>query len=239
MAKNLKQYGWEYVVVDIRWFIANDKARGYNESNPVYVIGNYTVDASKPGAQEYYNSIFDMYAEWGVDFIKIDDLSAPDYHQPEIDMIPLGHIAIRGERGEDRMTRLTKDEQYSLMTFFCIFRSPLMFGGDLPSIDPFTLSLLTNKGVLKMHKDGTHVRELFNDGKKLAITSKDAKNGATYLAIFNLSDQKQQIEVPLNSLGIKGAKKATLLWDNKQVGKVKGKVKANLNPHACTLYRLD
>ena len=41
MAENLKQHGWEYVVVDIRWFIANDKAGGYNESNPVYVIDNY------------------------------------------------------------------------------------------------------------------------------------------------------------------------------------------------------
>ena len=35
MAENLKQHGWEYVVVDIRWFIANDKAGGYNESNQV------------------------------------------------------------------------------------------------------------------------------------------------------------------------------------------------------------
>lgn len=389
MAENLKQHGWEYVVVDIRWFIANDKAGGYNESNPVYVIDNYgryqpaenrfpsssngkgfkaladyvhgkglkfgihimrgipkvavmrhlpikgtngitadqiyseegrckwlkdnyTVDASKPGAQEYYNSIFEMYAEWGVDFIKIDDLSAPDYHQPEIDMIrkaidrtgrpivlstspgetpvaaakhvdshanmwrmvndvwdvwkdfthlvkvaydwypyigegtwpdcdmiPLGHIAIRGERGEDRMTRLTKDEQYSLMTFFCIFRSPLMYGGDLPSIDPFTLSLLTNKGVLKMHRDGTNVKELFNNEQKLAVTSKDKNSGATYLAIFNLSDKIQKIQVPLSSMGIKGAKRATLLWSDKQVGKVKGKVSVTLNPHACTLYKLD
>ena len=154
-------------------------------------------------------------------------------------MIPLGHIAIRGERGEDRMTRLTKDEQYSLMTFFCIFRSPLMYGGDLPSIDPFTLSLLTNKGVLKMHRDGTNVKELFNNEQKLAVTSKDKNSGATYLAIFNLSDKIQKIQVPLSSMGIKGAKRATLLWTNKQVGKVKGKVSVTLNPHACTLYKLE
>jgi len=30
MATYLKQYGWEYVVVDIRWFVENDKAGGYN-----------------------------------------------------------------------------------------------------------------------------------------------------------------------------------------------------------------
>lgn len=34
----------------------------------------YGVDMSKPGAQEYYNSMFDLLAEWGVDFVKVDDL---------------------------------------------------------------------------------------------------------------------------------------------------------------------
>ncbi|CAN7358737.1 glycoside hydrolase family 27 protein [Pseudoduganella sp. LjRoot289] len=37
----------------------------------------YGVDMSKPGAQEYYNSIFKLYASWGVDFIKMDDMSRP------------------------------------------------------------------------------------------------------------------------------------------------------------------
>lgn len=46
----------------------------------------YGVDASKPGAQEYYNSIIDQIAGWGVDYIKIDDLSRP-YHQGEVELI--------------------------------------------------------------------------------------------------------------------------------------------------------
>ena len=46
----------------------------------------YGVDMSKPGAQEYYNSVFALYASWGLDFIKVDDLSAP-YHQSEIEAI--------------------------------------------------------------------------------------------------------------------------------------------------------
>ena len=36
LAKNLKEYGWEYVVVDIRWYVENDKAGGYNQTNPIY-----------------------------------------------------------------------------------------------------------------------------------------------------------------------------------------------------------
>ncbi len=46
----------------------------------------YGVDMSKPGAQEYYNSVFDQFAAWGLDFIKVDDLSRP-YHQAEIEAI--------------------------------------------------------------------------------------------------------------------------------------------------------
>ena len=36
--------------------------------------------------QLYYNSIFDLYAEWGVDFVKVDDLSRP-FYTDEIHMI--------------------------------------------------------------------------------------------------------------------------------------------------------
>jgi alpha-galactosidase len=36
--------------------------------------GFYGVDMSKPGAQEYYNSQFELFAEWGVDFVKADDI---------------------------------------------------------------------------------------------------------------------------------------------------------------------
>jgi alpha-galactosidase len=46
----------------------------------------YGVDMTKPGAQEYYNSVFDQFADWGLDFIKVDDLSRP-YHQAEIEAI--------------------------------------------------------------------------------------------------------------------------------------------------------
>jgi len=45
------------------------------------------VDPTKPGAQEYYNSLFEMYADWGVDFIKADDTMFPPYHEGEIAMM--------------------------------------------------------------------------------------------------------------------------------------------------------
>jgi alpha-galactosidase len=47
----------------------------------------YGVDIRKPGAQEYYNSVCKMYAEWGVDFIKADDMMVPPFHKGEIEMM--------------------------------------------------------------------------------------------------------------------------------------------------------
>ena len=386
MAENLKQYGWEYVVVDIRWFVENDKAGGYNQDDPRYVLDewgryqpavnrfpsaeggkgfkpiadyvhskglkfgihimrgiakeavankcpikgtkgitadqiasdrqlcrwlrdNKTVEADSLGAQEYYNSLFDLYASWGVDFVKIDDMSIP-YHQDEIeqvrnaidqcgrpivlslspgptpvssaehvkehanmwrmvndvwdiwrdvthlmsvaerwydyiapgtwpdcDMIPLGHIAIRGERGEDRMTRLTPDEQYSLMSFFTIVKSPLMFGGDLPTMDPFTLSLLTNEDVLRMHRCGTEVHPLLHEPTRLVVTSRDAEDGSVYLALFNIGDENDEdFELDFASLGIEGEVTVKDLWQGSSEA-VENIYKAVLAPHACRLVR--
>lgn len=45
--------------------------------------GIYGVDMTKPGSQEYYNSVYKLLAEWGVDFVKCDDLT----NQPELEAI--------------------------------------------------------------------------------------------------------------------------------------------------------
>ena len=50
----------------------------------------FGVDVRKPGAQEYYDSVFRQLAAWGVDFVKVDDLSRP-YHRLEVEAI---HAAI-------------------------------------------------------------------------------------------------------------------------------------------------
>ena len=166
MAKHLKQYGWQYIIVDIQWYEpkSNINSRdpysyprkldtnidefgrvrpaankhpssvdtkslkpladyvhslglkfgihmmrgipkmAYERNTPIkgtkYTAQDiadtsstcpwnpdmYGVDMDKPGAQEYYNSIFNLIATWGVDYVKIDDLSRP-YHQPEVTAI--------------------------------------------------------------------------------------------------------------------------------------------------------
>ncbi len=53
----------------------------------------YGVDMRRPGAQAYYDSVLALYAGWGVDFVKMDDMSRPyDAHAPEIEA---AHAAIQ------------------------------------------------------------------------------------------------------------------------------------------------
>lgn len=155
-----------------------------------------------------------------------------DGHFPDADMLPLGHIGIRAERGDDRMCGLTKDEQYTMMSLFAIFRSPFMFGGHLPDNDEFTLSLITNKEVLELNQHSANNRQLFKNDGLIAWTADDPKTGDKYLAVFNASDQEEiyqknaiwQSEVISNisakksvdiDVDIKGAKKLYLVaYDN-------------------------
>jgi MYXO-CTERM domain-containing protein len=53
--------------------------------------------------QAWYNSIFQQYAAWGVDFVKVDDSSAPTYHMEEVGFI---HNAI-GSSGRSMVLSLS------------------------------------------------------------------------------------------------------------------------------------
>lgn len=67
----------------------NVKARDIAEIQDTCTWCNnmYGVDPTKPGAQEYYNSLFNLYASWEVDFVKADDTMFPPYHKGEIELI--------------------------------------------------------------------------------------------------------------------------------------------------------
>ncbi len=390
MAKNLKKFGWEYIVVDIRWYVENDKSGGYNETDPIIVLDEYGrvtpalnrfpsaadgkgfkpladyvhskglkfgihimrgipviavkkntpilgseakaadiytpegqcmwlhdmygVEAGRPGAQEYYNSLFQLYASWGIDFVKIDDLSgrtqeiemyrnaidncgrpivisiSPGGDRPETavflkqnvnmwrtsndfwdnwqqlknqfdilekwtglgtpgcwpdgDMLPLGKIGVRAERGEPRWSGFTREEQYTLMTLFSIFRSPLMFGGDLPANDEFTLSLITNKDVLNVNQKSVNGKQLFRENDLIAWTADDPKTGDKFLALFNATDQlpvvesKAEITITFQQLGLTGARTITNLWTGEKLGKFSGTFTQAINRHGAGLYRI-
>lgn len=382
MAKHLKEYGWEYIVVDIQWFEPNASSAEYNkdaklimdeysrlmpavnrfpsadENNGFKPLADYVhslglkfgihilrgipkqavranskilgskytaaqiadlgsvcewngdmcgVDMSREGAQEYYNSIISMYADWGVDFIKVDDIARP-YHAAEIeaiqkaientgrnivlslspgeapleraehlskyanmwrmtddfwdgweqlkkmfdycrdwfpytdngsfpdcDMLPLGRIGIRSHGGE-RMTNFTPDEQRLMLTLWCMFRSPLMFGGDMTKNDPFTLSLMQNKELININQNSHAGRLIYQKGNEI-IWGANGESGEYYLAQFNIGDKEAVISTKLAYLGIEKASEATELWSGEAIAP-NDEITSTVPPHGVKVYKI-
>lgn len=63
-------------------YFAKDIIR--NDGECIWLDQMCGIDMSKPGAQEYLSSIFELYEEWEIDYVKVDDLSKP-YHKAEVE----------------------------------------------------------------------------------------------------------------------------------------------------------
>ena len=381
MAEHLKEYGWEYVVVDIQWYQPEAEDYDYKSfphnliddwgrhipavnrfpsaadgagfkplADYVHSLGlkfgihimrgiprmaahlhlpimdsEYTCDMAAdpnsicewnpdmygarqehPAARAYYDSVFKLYAKWGVDFVKCDDIAreyphcrreieiiseacrscgrdivlslspgpAPlseaehlktwsnmwritdDFwddwnllkgmferaekwcghagpgHWPDADMLPFGAIRLCGaESSKGRKTRFTQDEQRTLMTLWCMMRSPLMMGGELTKCDPFTLSLLTNVNVLHIQKESFCAHPLRTTDEE-SIWIAPRKDGCgMYIAVFNLSDQMRRVAVTKEESEI-SVESAVELW----TGDSCCELSAELGPHACAVW---
>ncbi|HVS98839.1 MAG TPA: glycoside hydrolase family 27 protein [Puia sp.] len=294
----------------------------------------YGLDMDKPGAQEYLNSLLQLYAQWGVDLIKVDDIARPyrareiegyrkaieacgrpivlsispgetplrdsahvrryadmwrmaddfwdswkemlkmfDYagrwqsvggagHWPDCDMMQIGKVSLRGPVGPERYSRFTDDELRTHMTFWCIYRSPLMIGGDLPENRPFDEALETNPEVLAVNRRGRHPRQLYKkDGRMVWVSDapggkapagdaagKDNTDGAIsnvpagprayFVALFNIGDSAQDVAVDLPALGLKGRVMVRDLWKRSDAGTFRKTYTQHLPAHAAALVRL-
>jgi hypothetical protein len=84
-----------------------------------------------------------------------------------------------------RDTNFTHDELYTLINLWCIARSPLIIGANLPSNDDFTLQLLTNDEVIKINQYSTNNRELMHVGDAYAWVADAEGSSNKYVALFN------------------------------------------------------
>ena len=389
MAKELKQFGWEYITVDIQWFEPSATGFDYRKGAPLvmdefsrllpatnrfpssangagfkpladYLHGKglkfgihllrgiprqavransaikgttaraaeiadtnsvcpwntdmFGVDMSKPGAQEYYDALFELVAAWDVDLVKVDDLSRPYHkaeieairkaidktgrkivfstspgetpvkegahvaqhanqwrisddfwdnwkalmeqftrchnwepfigpgHFPDADMLPLGTL----DMGK-RKSRFTRDEQFTMMTLWSIFRSPLIMGGDLTKMDAFTQSLLTNPEVIAVNQNSTGNRQLFRRDGFVAWVADVPGSTDRYLALFNTRNKPNdtnaaatmKIEAQLAEVGFTGACKIRDLWVNEDRGEFSGVFAPEIPWHGAGLYRVS
>jgi alpha-galactosidase len=277
---------------------------------------NYGLKAGSPAAQAYYNSIAKLYADWGVDFLKVDCISSHPYkgdetrmisaalhkvrrpvvlslspgpaplekaielrryaqmwrisddvwdvwyidknfpqgvgnqfaraakwaafsspgHWPDADMLPLGRLEPAAGWEKPRTTRLTHDEQRTLLTLWSIFRSPLIMGGNLTLCDEWTESALTNAELIGVdqHSTGSHA-VISTDKAAVWVSTPESGDGA-YIAVFNLGAAPQSFHYTWRDLGLKRANyNLRDLWEHEDLG-FKEAIHVTLPAHGSAIY---
>jgi hypothetical protein len=160
-------------------------------------------------------------------------------HWPDADMLPIGHLGPAASWGKPRDSRLTHDEQRTMLTLWSMFRSPLMMGGDLASSDEWTIALLTNPEVIAVDQHSTGERALITTEKTAVWTSRPSDGKGSYVAIFNIGDSGQTLHYSWKELNLNGTNyKLRNLWDRKDLGTAK-EINVTLPPHGCVLYRVQ
>ena len=291
---------------------------------------NYGVDMSKPGAQEFYNSLMNQMAEWGVDFLKYDDIVpfpeevkgvaaaiaqsgrsmmlslspggnvdpnhldafqkgqmlrvTPDIWDEQkgidecfeewrkwqgksgpgfwidMDMIPFGQLQMMspkpkgvvgteskkeladkmksGEianfellagRGFNRWSEFTKDQMYTFITMRALSASPLMMGGDLPTLDAFSLQLITNKEMLSCNQNAIMGRLVYEkDGIEVWKTPNKEGNGG-WIGVFNRNNGGKTVALNTADFGSDFAASSKLfdVWNSKKIKNLNFKINAN------------
>ena len=157
---------------------------------------------------------------------------------PDADMLPLGRLRPHPGEGEPRETEFTRDEQRTMLTLWSIFRSPLMMGGDLPSCDPWTTSLLTNREVIAVDQHSTENRPVITTDSTVIWTARPESGPGYYVAAFNISDREQEIRYDWKELQLpESIYEVRDLWSSTNLGAAKS-LTAKLQPHAALLYRV-
>jgi alpha-galactosidase len=160
-------------------------------------------------------------------------------HWPDADMLPLGRLGPEPGWGQVRDTRLTHDEQRTLMTLWSIFPSPLMVGGELPSADAWTTSLLTNPEVIAMDQHSTGNHPVITTDKVVVWVAQSSLTKSEYLAVFNTAESSQTLQYAWKDLGFTGPKyKLRDLWQRNDSG-VAASIKVTVPPHGVVLYSLS
>jgi alpha-galactosidase len=159
-------------------------------------------------------------------------------HWPDLDMLAIGRLGPAPGWGVPRESRLSHDEERTLLTLWSMFRSPLMVGGDLPSMDPWTLSLLTNAAVLEVDQRSRDNKCVLLTSSLSVWTARPAAGSDSYVALFNLTEQSSTLHYSWKELGFSAPRYETRnLWDN-TLAKSTPALSVRLAPHASVLLRV-
>lgn len=154
----------------------------------------------------------------------------------DMDMIPFGKLqlmspatlneedisksALYAGKGYTRKSKLSEDQMKTFITMRALSASPLMIGGDLPTMDEYSYSLLTNPDMLACNQNGKMGKLIFEkDGVEIwKVETTDPDKG--WIGIFNRTEfAKERIRFDIGILDFRRNIPFKLydIWNNKRL----------------------
>ncbi len=153
------------------------------------------------------------------------------------DYLIIGNIG-QGE-GKVAPCPLSANEQYSYMSLWCMMASPLFYGGDINTLDDFTLNVLCNPEVIEVDQDplGQCARSVKLDDDAVLFV-KDMEDGSKAVALCNRGEIEIGITAKWSDLGLTGTQRVRDLWRQEDLGQFDDSFSAKVGRHGTCLIRL-
>jgi hypothetical protein len=124
------------------------------------------------------------------------------------------------------------------MALWCMFRSPLILGGDVTKLTPFENDIVTNSTLLDIDQHSSHCEEVSSDSKTIVYRSQQSSKGETYVALFNISDGAEELSLDPEKVGLHFPLKAREVWTNRELAGVVHPINLSVPAHGSALYVL-
>jgi len=160
-------------------------------------------------------------------------------HWNDPDMLVVGNV---GWGTSHHPSRLTPDEQYSHISMWSLLSAPLLIGGDITTLDAFTLNLLTNDEVLEVDQDplGQQARVVYRRGAgyRTEIWVKDMEDGSKAVGLFNLNGEPATVTAKWIDVRITGKQTVRDLWRQKDLGVFEREFQTDVPAHGVVLVKM-
>ena len=139
----------------------------------------------------------------------------------------------------ERNSRLTPDEQYTHISLWCLWSSPLILGSDMATLNDFALGLLTNPEVLAIQQD-----ELCKMARQIALGNnaflfrKELQDGSLAVGLVNAGETPVVIQSTWHELGLSGMQTVRDVWRQKEIGSFNRDFMARVYPHGVVLLKI-
>ena len=156
------------------------------------------------------------------------------------DMLQVGCIAKPNRQNREfKPSRLTKHEQISQMSLWCLLSAPLLITCEMSLLDDFTLELLTNDDAIDINQDypaqpPVRIKSFW---RSIEVWSKPLHDDHLAVGIFNRSMFKKSYCVDFSTLGLNCKPKVINVWDQTVMDTGADSVIMNIPPHGVLLWK--